>query len=243
MEEVLEFCGRVLRSPGAVREAARTARATAASDRFELLSAASRACRAHVTLDVALPHAPGADGGLDGAVARELAAAAARLPERQREALALREAVGLTYAEIAAVTRVDPAAIGPLLARARMRLRAELRATEPRSGGCDHRDRALRALARRQDREIVEPGEREWLSDHLSACPSCRHAHAAMLEASVCYRAWKVDPIPLADHPDPVVRVQRLPTPAGEPGEPDAEPPRPAFWSRFRSALAADARR
>lgn len=244
MEETLEFCRRVLRSAGAAQEAARTAMSTASPDRLELLSAASRACRAHVALDVALPHAPGAHGGLDGAVARELVAATVRLPERQREALALREAIGLSYSDLAEVARIDVAAVGPLLARGRLRLRDELRGCEPSAGTpCAERDRALRALARRQDGEQVAPEDHEWLNDHLGGCASCRRAHAAMLEASVCYRAWRLDAVPAGDAIEPLVTVQRLRTPRGEHLDHEAEPPRRALWSRFRSALAADARR
>jgi DNA-directed RNA polymerase specialized sigma24 family protein len=242
MRETLEFCRRVLRSTGAAQEAARTALATEPADRLELLSAASRACRAHVALDVALPHAPGADGGLDGAVARELAAATARLPERQREALALRDAIGLSHSELAEVARIDVAAVGSLLARARMRLREELRGSEPSlTHVCGERDRALRSLARRQDGEAVAQEDREWLSDHLAGCPSCRRAHAAMLEASICYRAWRVDAVGANDGPEPLVSVQRLSGPHVEQKD-HAESARPALWSRFRSALAADAR-
>ncbi len=247
MEETLEFCRRVLRSTGAAQEAARTAMDTAPPDRLQRLAAASRACRAHIALDVALPHAPGEDGGLDGAVARELAVATARLPERQREALALREAIGLSYADLAEVARIDVAAVGPLLARARLRLRAELRGSDlSERVPCAEGDRSLRSLARRQDGEPVAPEEHEWLSDHLGDCPPCRRMHAAMLEASVCYRARRVDAIPDADGLEPMLRDQRPWDARGEGLDREGdrpEGPKPALWSRFRSALAADARR
>src|SRR5947209_8429582 len=71
--------------------------------------------------------APGAAGDLAGNVAAEMAYANARLPERQREALALRELLRLSYADIAIVMGIEAAAVAPLLARARLRLRAERR--------------------------------------------------------------------------------------------------------------------
>ena len=45
------------------------------------------------------------------------------LNERQREVLALRELLRLSYDQIAYVLAIEPAAVAPLLARARLRLR------------------------------------------------------------------------------------------------------------------------
>ena len=59
-----------------------------------------------------------------------------------------------------------------------------------RSEQAIERDRTLRLLASRQDSEPVSEADHEWLLAHLAGCPSCDMAHAAMLEASVCYRAW-----------------------------------------------------
>jgi hypothetical protein len=86
---------------------------------------------------------------------------------------------------------IDSAAVPALLARARLALRTELRGG-PASPGeeCPDRERALRALARRQDGEQAEAAEADWIRDHLACCRACERAHAAMLEASVCYRAW-----------------------------------------------------
>jgi hypothetical protein len=70
-------------------------------------------------------------------------------------------------------------------------LRAERRGTDVGAGAdCEERDRALRLLAARQDSEPMSGEDDEWLLAHLAACPSCETAHAAMLEAAVCYRAW-----------------------------------------------------
>ena len=128
-------------------------------------------------------------GAVFAAVAAEVGLATSRLPERHREALALRESLRLSHDQIAAVMAVDTAAVAPLLARARLRLREERRQAPVALAGCEDRDRALRALARRQDSEPLTGDDDEWLFAHLGGCVECDQAHAAMLEASVCYRA------------------------------------------------------
>ena len=97
---------------------------------------------------------------------------------------------GLSYDEIAAATGVAadavPLAAGPGAA-------GSARAAARRRGaaaGCDERERALRTIARRQDGEEVSAADDDWLIEHLGHCRGCRQAHAAMLEASACYRAW-----------------------------------------------------
>jgi Sigma-70, region 4 len=196
MDEVHEFCLRVLGDSELADEAAGRARDTSGRGRIAILAAAARACRESADL-----HSPGLHGhtgsGLAAAVARELALATSRLPERQREALALRELLRLSYDQIGAVMGIERAAVAPLLARARLRLRAERRGTTADlSAGCDERDRALRVLACRQDSEPVSVEDDAWLLAHLASCTGCEAAHAAMLEASVCYRAWPREPAP-----------------------------------------------
>jgi hypothetical protein len=96
------------------------------------------------------------------------------------------------------VIGVEPAAVAPLLARARLRLRVALRGSGPGGPGadliqppCESRDRALRALARRQDGQPMSLEDEDWLLDHIATCPSCERDHAAMLESSACYRGWR----------------------------------------------------
>jgi sigma-70-like protein len=205
MDEVLELCRRVLGPGAAADEAAAQARAEtpAGAERITVLRTAARACRSRGSDEgLAVADAGGAESRADpdadssvenvtAAVARELAAATAALPERQREALALREMLRLSYEQIATVMEIDAAAVAPLLARARLRLRAERRGTEIAAGpDCADRDRALRLLAARQDSEPMSGEDDEWLLAHLADCAGCDMAHAAMLEASVCYRAW-----------------------------------------------------
>ncbi len=77
-----------------------------------------------------------------------------------------------------------------LLAEARLDLRTQLRGAGAPQPDCDERERALRTIARRQDGEEVAAADDDWLIEHLGHCRGCRQAHAAMLEASACYRAW-----------------------------------------------------
>jgi DNA-directed RNA polymerase specialized sigma24 family protein len=209
VDEVLEFCRRVLGSPELAQAAAARAQANSSADRLAQLAHAARGCRERAELADGSPPSesspPGptpaaalapepAPPGLAAAVALELEAANARLPERHREAMALRELLGLSYDQIAAVMGLETAAVGPLLARARLRLRSELRGPLPPSAeACTAQERAIRLLARRQDSEPVSSQDEGWLLEHLDGCGPCAHAHAAMLEASVCYRGWWVE--------------------------------------------------
>jgi hypothetical protein len=193
MEALLEFCARVLGRGDGAMQAADEARGRApGGDRVALLTAALAACRARESAQVPAPAHGAGPHGLAEAVAGELAIANARLPQRQREALAVRELLGLPHDQIARVIGIDSHAVAPLLARARLRFRAQLRGDLAAAPSCDERERSLRAIARRQDSEAVEPADTAWLMEHLRQCPACNQAHAAMLEASVCYRAWRV---------------------------------------------------
>ncbi len=195
MDEVTQLCRRVLGDGEAATAAAAAATRERSGDRIALLRSAARACRERAEAEPAAPPpaaAADAPTGLADAVARELAEATARLPERQREALALRELLRLSYEQIAQVMGLEPAAVAPLLARSRLRLRAERRGARngPSSGMCPEHERALRILACRQDSEPLSHDDDEWILGHLSTCAECERSHAAMLEASVCYRAW-----------------------------------------------------
>jgi hypothetical protein len=198
VDEVLEFCRRVLVSRAGAEAVAAQAWATATDERLARLTRASRACRDrdHDSDDAAPLQDDAADAangpvGLTEAVTRELAAANGRLTERHREALALRDLLRLSHDEIAAVMGLEVTAVAPLLARARLRLRTELRGAMPEADTpCAERDRSLELLARRQDAENVSAADEAWLLDHVGECAECERLHAAMLEAAVCYRAW-----------------------------------------------------
>jgi acyl dehydratase len=202
MDELRRFCIRMLGDgPAAVSAAEAAAAAAEDGDRLATLQAAVLECHrvtntepgaaAEVAVTEGRPQ-PAARGGtgLATAVARELAAATARLSAPEREVLALRDLLGLSYEEIAAVTGTEPDTVGPLLAGARLRLRQELRGSGTPSPECPERDRALRTIAARQDDEPVAAADAEWLVEHLGHCRGCAQVHAAMLEATACYRGW-----------------------------------------------------
>ena len=200
MDEVRAFCRRVL-GPGNVAETVADTAERTSGDWIERLAEAVRLCRsARETSsgEVVGPDAPdgraGATPRLIDSVAAEMSAATARLPEPQRELLALRELLRLSHVEIARVLALTPATVAPLLANARLQLRISRRGSADPDDpvGCVERERALAVLARRQDREPLAPEDGDWLFSHLAECPDCESAHAAMLEASACYRAWPV---------------------------------------------------
>jgi hypothetical protein len=187
MDEVRRFCIRMLGDGPAARSAAEAASA-AGGDRLAALCAAVSGCRRATPTE---PVEMDGDGeGLAAAVARELAAATAHLPASEREALALADLLGLSYDEIAAVTGAAQEDIALLLAHARIRLREQLRGIGGAPADCAEHDRALRAIAARQDGQPVPAADEEWLIEHLGHCRGCAGDHAGMLEAAACYRAW-----------------------------------------------------
>ncbi len=130
----------------------------------------------------------------------EVAAANARLPERQREALALRELEEMSYDEIAAVMEMNRNSVAQLISRARMNLRDELRGSALASVAVSSADceRALPLIAARDDGQLAaDSADAAWLSSHMSSCHTCQVASEAMQDAGVSYRAW----IPVAVAP------------------------------------------
>jgi hypothetical protein len=191
MDEVLELCRRVLGSSPLADQAAAEAHAGNHRTRVPRLAAAIKVCRVLAEQPPA-PVADGVDGGtaLSSAVARELASANACLSERKRELLALRELLRLSYKDVARAMNTSQDAIPLWLAHARLELYAERRGTQP-DVSCPDSERALRLLACRQDGEPLSDADLEWLFAHATQCDGCGTAHAAMLEASACYRAWR----------------------------------------------------
>jgi sigma-70-like protein len=185
MDEVQRFCVRMLGDGPGARDAIRQAPDTG-GERLATLRAAVDATR-H-----GQPQEPGhgKPEGLAAAVAQELAQATSQLALAQREALALRELLRLSHAELAEVTGLPAAAVPSLLAQSRLALRAELRGPGSAHPPCDERERGLTTMALRQDGEEVPAADDEWLIEHLGHCRHCGQAHAAMLEAAACYRAW-----------------------------------------------------
>ena len=126
-----------------------------------------------------------------GEHAREVVAANARLAPRQRMALALRDLEGRTDDEIALALGSEAPVVPALVARARLRLRAEL-ALPAAVAGCRGHLADLSAYA---DRTLpVE--HRVPVETHLEQCPDCRAALFALQEAAQRYRA-----VPLPEPP------------------------------------------
>jgi hypothetical protein len=214
MDEVYEYCVRMLGAGALAIHASHEAFVTGGTDRIDRLTGAVQACRSRAEDAVAAGAAGAAGvGGLAGAgvgdgsgtladsVAREVADATAQLPPDQQEALALRDLVGLSHEQIALVLQISPYAAGMLVARARLALRGRRRGVEEEpDDACPDRERALTLMVRRQDREPIATEDEDWLLAHLGSCESCMRVHAAMLEASVCYRAWRT-PDPAATRP------------------------------------------
>lgn len=208
MDEVTRFCMRMLGDAPGARAAEAAARAGGDGERSTMLRAAVAAVRqGSEPADEPKPSAPAATAACDAerstdparleeAIARELATATAGLTLAEREALALRELLRLSYGEIADATGVQRDGVALLLARARVHLRAQLRGAGVSQPECDERERALRTMALRQDGEDVPAADDDWLINHLGHCRGCRGLHAAMLEASACYRAWSVPDVP-----------------------------------------------
>jgi hypothetical protein len=211
MDEVYEYCVRMLGAGALAIHASHEAFVTGGPDRIDRLTGAVQACRSRAqeagATGAAGAAAAGGTGIGDGSgtladsVAREVADANAQLSPDQQEALALRDLVGLSHQQLALVLQISPYAAGMLVARARLALRARRRRVdEEPDDSCPDRERALTLMVRRQDREPIATEDDDWLLAHLGSCESCLRVHAAMLEASVCYRAWRT-PDPAATRP------------------------------------------
>ena len=182
---------------------------------YDLMRASRRTRPSDSIAESAVPLGAGAGGlGLDpgdpdedpdrrallAAQREQIAAANARLPERQREALALRELEEMSYDEIAAAMGMNRNSVAQLISRARINLRDELRGTALASVAVSSPEceRALPLIAADDDGQL-DPGapEADWLASHLAGCGTCAVAREAMREAGVSYRAW----IPVAVAP------------------------------------------
>ncbi len=116
----------------------------------------------------------------------------AKLPERQREVLALRELEDMSYDEIAAVMDMNRNSVAQLISRARIKLRDELvgSALASVSAATPDCQRALPLIAMRQDGQLKDADDKRWLKAHVADCPTCKVSVEAMEEAGVSYRAW-----------------------------------------------------
>jgi RNA polymerase sigma-70 factor (ECF subfamily) len=175
---------------------------------YDLMSKRKRAQPSDAIPESAAPIGAGAGGlGLDPgdpdddpdrkllleAQQQEIRAANARLPERQREALALRELEELSYDEIAEIMEMNRNSVAQLISRARINLRDELRGTALASVAVSSPDceRALPLIALRDDGQLAaDSPDAGWLDGHMAGCDTCRLGLEAMQEAGTSYRAW-----------------------------------------------------
>ncbi len=153
---------------------------------------------ATIERDAGADPSPTADPALSilaAAQGDDVRAANARLPERHRLVLALRELEGMSYAEIGRVLDITTGAVAQLVARARLALRRELRIAQVDPETMDPACRArLGYIGMLLDGEL--PVDRAHaLSQHISLCPTCTASRAAFEDASVRYRAWLPLPI------------------------------------------------
>lgn len=127
-----------------------------------------------------------------GALQEQVKAANARLPERQREVLALRELEELSYDEIADMLGMNRNSVAQLISRARIKLRDELRgsALAAVAAATPDDERAAALIAERMDGELTDDEDREWLEDYLRDNERGRAMVECMLEAGTSYRAW-----------------------------------------------------
>lgn len=148
---------------------------------------------------------------MDGSAATEVVwrdevrEAIARLPERQRVALELRERKGLAYEQIAASLGTGSGPVAQLLERARINLYDELRGTPLASVAAPSADceRAMPLIAARQDGELAPSSEdAAWLDGHLAGCERCRLGEEQMRDAAAFYGGEASPPMAAAPPPD-----------------------------------------
>jgi DNA-directed RNA polymerase specialized sigma24 family protein len=121
---------------------------------------------------------------------REVGAANRSLAPRQRMTLALRDLEGRPDDEIAFALGAETSTVAALVARARLRLRAELQL--PRTfSACDARLPELSGYAD----GTLPPEQRPALEAHLEECARCRAALFALREARQRYGSL---PVPVA---------------------------------------------
>ncbi len=116
-----------------------------------------------------------------------------RLPEHQREALALRELEGFSYDEIATIMEINRSSVAQLISRARINLHDELHGNVLASVAAPSPEceRALPLIAMRDDGQLdAASNDATWLDAHLADCGRCRLGVEVMQEAGASYRAW-----------------------------------------------------
>lgn len=112
----------------------------------------------------------------------------ARLPEKQRAALALREVAELSYDDIGEALDMNQNAVAQLISRARMNFGKQLRVgSVVVAPDGEEAQRALDLMAARIDGKIAAD-DSDWLTAHLATNESSRLNAEAMEESAVLYR-------------------------------------------------------
>src|SRR4051794_20037644 len=142
------------------------------------------------------------------------------LPEREREALTLRERDGLGYAEIANRLGVREADVAGILVSARLWIRSGVRQKPTPPLENDDCPRARELMVMVQDGELDDASDRPWLPTHVGGCASCGAPRLALREGSLAFRALE------PEAPEPVVVPVAVAEPEPEPiaVEPEREP-------------------
>lgn len=153
-----------------------------------LFTATRHAC--HDLMELRRPSQPGEPMPTTGQ--EDVREANVRLPEHQREALALRELEQLSYEEIAPILETNTDSVAKLISRARINLSDDLHGTmlaavAAPSAACE---RALPLIAAREDGQLEGGSDEVWLDAHLAGCERCGLAVEAMRKAGASYRAW-----------------------------------------------------
>lgn len=137
-------------------------------------------------------HHPQREATAEASDPQDVFAASMRLPDRQREVLALCELEQLSYDEIAPIMELPTDSVSQLVARARINLQDELVGSVLASAAAPVEcERALPLIATRQDGHLDPASENAaWLDAHLAECERCRLAVRTMEEAADSYSAW-----------------------------------------------------
>src|ERR1700722_7040729 len=110
MDHLHEYCARMVGDREAAAWTVQDVRRVYGPAPLDQLPHLVRACRT-AQEETGPPLEPPARvrGGIAAAVAHELSCATGRLPQRQREALALRELLGLSHGQMARAIGIEPA--------------------------------------------------------------------------------------------------------------------------------------
>ncbi len=185
--EVYAFCHRMVGSGDLAADATQDAFLAAVERGGEVAPFRETVLREARTTSLELLGSRGDEARPTGA----LSAANMRLRPQQRAALAITGLTDLSHIRAARVLDVDPGGVAPLVARAWLRLRDEMRGTglaaaAVRTPDCEE---ALPLLAGEGDGALA-PEDEAWLAEHVATCATCPRTRAAMAEAAATYAAW-----------------------------------------------------